>query len=145
VILPDVNLLIYAFRADAPLHSVSRAWLEGVIAGEAKFGLSKMALSALVRVTTNRRSYPLPSSLGEAFGFCDDLLAQPHCQLVEPGEHHWEIFRGLCTTTGRSGPDVTDVWYAALAIEWGCEWITFDRDFSRFPGLKYTVLGAPTA
>ena len=88
----------------------------------------KLSLSALVRIATNPRSYPVASSLDDAFGFCDDLLKQPHCQLIEPGERHWEIFRRLCVETHTRGPDVTDAWYAALAIEWACEWVTFDRD-----------------
>jgi toxin-antitoxin system PIN domain toxin len=140
VILPDVNPLVYAFRTDAPQHAASSAWLRRIIEGDQKFALSKLTLSALVRITTNRRSYPLVSSLDDAFGFCDDLLRQPHCQLIEPGERHWEIFRRLCVETSTRGPDVTDAWYAALAIEWGCEWITFDRDFLKFPGLKCTIL-----
>jgi len=142
MILPDVDLLVYAFRPDVPEHSISRSWLAGVIVGDAKFALSKMTLSALVRITTNPRSYPRPASLDEAFAFCDDLLGQPHCQVIEPGERHWDIFRRLCATTGKRGADVTDAWYAALAIEWGCEWITFDRDFIAFPGLKCTILRA---
>lgn len=140
MILPDVNPLVYAFRTDAPQHAVSSEWLKRIIEGDQKFALSKLTLSALVRITTNRRSYPLVSSLDDAFGFCDDLLRQPHCQLIEPGERHWEIFRRLCTETSTRGPDVTDAWYAALAIEWGCEWVTFDRDFLKFPGLKCTIL-----
>ena len=140
MILPDVNLLVYALRRDDPNHKVSRVWLEAVIRGDATFALSKMTLSAVVRIATNRRSYPAVSTLEDAFGFCDDLMTQPHCQLVEPGERHWAIFRRLCVETGTRGGDTTDAWYAALAIEWGCEWVTFDRDFLKFPGLKCTIL-----
>lgn len=78
-----------------------------------------------------------PTSLDVAFGFCDDLLSQPHCRVVEPGEDHWRIFERLCRDTETRGPRVTDAWLAALAIEHGCEWITLDRDFARFPGLKW--------
>jgi toxin-antitoxin system PIN domain toxin len=140
VILPDVNVLVYAFRADAIQHATSRAWLDAVIAGDASFAVSKLTLGALVRITTNRRSFPEVSTLQDAFGFCDDLLKQPHCRLVEPGEHHWDIFNRLCVATDTVGPRTTDAWYAALAIEWGCEMVTFDRDFARFPGLKCTIL-----
>jgi toxin-antitoxin system PIN domain toxin len=140
LILPDVNPLVYALRADAPHHAVSRTWLERVIAGDAIFALSKLTLGALIRITTNRRFYPVASSLDDAFGFCEDLLRQPHCRLVEPGERHWDIFRRLCIETNTRRPDTTDAWYAALAIEWGCEWVTFDRDFLKFPGLKCTIL-----
>lgn len=142
MILPDVNVLIYAFRKDMPQHAESRRWLVGVVEGDTPFGVSPAALSALVRITTNPRAYKVPSAVDEAFGFCEDLLGQPHCHVVEPGERHWAVFRRLCVETDTRGARVTDAWFAALAIESGCEWITFDRDFARFPGLKWRV---PTA
>ena len=71
-----------------------------------------------------------------------DLLGQPHCQVVEPGDRHFEIFKRLCIETDTRGPRVTDAWYAALAIEWGCEWVTLDRDYARFPR---TEVQPPTA
>ena len=140
--LPDVSVLIYAFRRDVPEHDISRRWLNKVILGDARFGISPLALAAFVRITTTSSFQPLPSSLDDALGFCDDLLGQPHCQVVEPGERHWDIFKRLCAEADIRGPRVTDAWYAALAIEWGCEWVTMDRDFARFPGLKWS---RPTA
>jgi toxin-antitoxin system PIN domain toxin len=139
MILPDVNVLIYAFRKDMHQHAVCRSWLEGVVAGDARFGISPLALSAMVRITTNPRAYRMPSPVEEAFRFCDILLAQPHCQIVEPGERHWTIFKHLCIDTDTAGARVSDAWFAALAIEWGCEWVTLDRDYARFPGLKWHV------
>jgi toxin-antitoxin system PIN domain toxin len=139
MILPDVNVLIYAFRRGVPHHDLCRRWLDRIVEGHARFGLSPLALAAVVRVTTNRQTYPNPSSIESAFGFCDDLLSQPHCQVVEPGPRHFDIFTRLCLETNTRGPLVTDTWYAALAIEWGCEWITLDRDFARFPGLKWSL------
>jgi toxin-antitoxin system PIN domain toxin len=144
MILPDVNVLIYAFHKEAPEHAVCRKWLDGVVLGDARFGISPLALSALVRITTNRRAFPNPSTLDDAFGFCDDLLGQPHCQVVEPGERHWDIFKRLCIDTKTRGPSVTDAWYAALAIEWGCEWVTLDRDYARFAGLRWLMPAAGT-
>jgi len=143
MILPDVNVLIYAFRQEVPQHAICRAWLDGVVVGIERFGVSPLALAALVRVTTNRRIYTSPSSFERAFWFCEDLLSQPHCQTIEPGERHWEIFKRLCVETETRGSDGTDAWYAALAIEWGCEWITLDRGFARFPGLRWQLPTAP--
>jgi toxin-antitoxin system PIN domain toxin len=139
MILPDVNVLIYAFRQDVSQHELCNSWLTAVVAGDSRFGLSPLTLSALVRVTTNRSMYREPSSLAEAFSFCEYCLAQPNCQIIEPGERHWGIFRRLCIETDTRGPLVTDAWYAALAIEWGCEWVTMDRDYARFPGLKWSL------
>lgn len=137
MILPDANVLIYAFRKDVPEHAISRQWLANVMEGDARFGVSPVVLSAVIRVTTNLRIFKTPSTPDDAFGFCEDLLDQPHCQIVEPGDRHWGIFKRLCIETDTRGPRVTDAWLAALAIESGCEWITFDRDFARFPGLKW--------
>jgi toxin-antitoxin system PIN domain toxin len=137
MILPDVNVLIYALRRDLPLHRICRPWLVALVSGGARFGLSLLVLSAVVRITTNTRVFRKPSTIAEAFGFCEDLLGQPHCQIVEPGERHWDIFKQLCTEIETRGPSITDAWFAALAIESGCEWVTFDRDYARFPGLKW--------
>jgi uncharacterized protein len=109
------------------------------VRGDRRFDVSTLSLAAVVRITTNTRSYRSPSTFDDVFGFCEDILSQPHCQIVEPGERHWDIFKRLCVETNTRGPRVTDAWYAALAIEWGCEWITLDRDFARFPGLKWSA------
>jgi uncharacterized protein len=138
-VLPDVNVPIYVLRRDVPQHAVCRLWAGAAVSSDARFGPSPMVLSAVVRITTNPRAFRTPSPIEEAFGFCEDLLEQPHCQVVEPGERHWDIFRRLCIATDTRGSRVTDVWFATLAIEWGCEWITLDRDYARFPGLKWQV------
>ena len=143
MILPDVNVLIYAFRKDTAQHTVCRAWLTGVVESDARFGVSPLVLSAVARITTNPRAFKMPSTNEETISFCDNLLAQPHCQIVEPGERHWDIYKRLCIETDIRGSRVTDAWFAALAIEWGCEWITFDRDHARFPGLNWQVPVAP--
>jgi len=143
MILPDVNILIYAFRKDVSQHALCRAWLTGVVMSDTRFGLSPSVLSAVVRITTNPRAFLEPSTIQEAFAFCGNLLAQPHCQVVEPGERHWDIFKRLCIATETRGSRLADAWFAALAIEWGCEWVTLDRDFARFPKLKWQVPQAP--
>lgn len=142
MILPDVNVLIYAFRQDVPQHAVCRPWLTALVTSDTRFGISPLVLSAVVRISTNPSAYRMPSKIAEAFEFCENLLGQPHCQIIEPGERHWGIFKQLCIDTDTRGRRSTDAWFAALAIEAGCEWITLDRDFARFPGLKWRIPGA---
>ncbi|HEY1940498.1 MAG TPA: type II toxin-antitoxin system VapC family toxin [Roseiarcus sp.] len=137
MILADVNVLIYAFRRDSPRHSVCKPWLDGVVRADAQFGVSPLTLSAVVRIATNPKIFSEPSVMGEVLAFCDNLLNQPHCEVVRPGERHWEIFRRLCLEAGIRGPRVADAWFAAIALERGCTWITFDRDYARFPGLDW--------
>jgi uncharacterized protein len=137
MILPDVNVLIYAFRKDSAQHPVCKRWLDDVVSGEARYGLSPLALSAVIRITTNPRAYRQPSTTAEAFAYANNLLGQPNCEAIVPGDRHWEIFDRMVMETNTRGSRVTDAWYAALAIESGCTWITYDRDFARFPGLSW--------
>jgi uncharacterized protein len=137
VILPDVNVLLYAFRADSLHHTEYRRWLEAVVNGEAAYGMSPQVLSELIRVATHPRIFARPSRRGDVTAFASILLDQPHCQIVQPGPRHWSLFLDLCRRANATGNLIQDAWLAALAIESGCEWITTDRDFARFEGLRW--------
>jgi len=137
MILPDVNVLLYAFRSDSPRHAEHRAWLQSVVSGDSAYGMSPQVLSSVIRVATHPRIFARPSRLEDALAFANLLLEQPHCQVVQPGPRHWRIFRDLCRGAQVSGNLVQDAWLAALAIESGCEWITTDRDYARFAGLRW--------
>lgn len=137
MILADVNVLIYAFRSDSVHHAVCKPWLDNIITGDAYFGISPLVLSAVARIATNPRIFKHPSTTAEVFAYCNSILNQPHCEAVEPGEQHWALFERLCVQTGTRGPRITDAWFAALAIEHACTWITYDRDYARFPGLNW--------
>ncbi|MBI5282411.1 MAG: type II toxin-antitoxin system VapC family toxin [Candidatus Solibacter usitatus] len=137
MILPDVNVLLYAFRADSTNHSAYRKWLLDLVGGPASYGLSPQVLASVVRIATHPRIFARPSTLEETLRFAGALLAPTHCQVINPGPRHWGIFSSLCTSVQAAGNLVQDAWFAALAIEHGCEWITTDRDFRRFQGLRH--------
>ena len=137
MIVPDVNVLLYAFRVDSPDHSRFKSWLESVVNSDAAYGMSPQVLASVMRIATHPRIYAQPSRWDEAEAFASILLDQPHCQLVEPGPRHWRIFCDLCRRARATGNLVQDAWFAALAIESGCEWITTDQDFARFPSLNW--------
>jgi uncharacterized protein len=136
VILIDVNVLVYAHREDAVDHRRFRKWLEARLAQPEPFGIAEIVLSGFLRVVTHPRIFHPPTPLATAIAFCRSLLDQPNAMVVRPGERHWQIFTDLCTRAGARGNLIADAFLAALAIESGCEWITTDRDFSRFPGLR---------
>jgi toxin-antitoxin system PIN domain toxin len=136
MILPDVNVLIYAFRKAAPQHFECSHWLELVLAGDARYGMSPLVLSAVIRIVTNPRAFQNPDTPENAMAYANLILNQPHCEIIRPGPRHWEIFCRLCRETNTRGDLVPDAWFAALAIESGCEWITLDRDYRKFDGLR---------
>lgn len=137
MVLPDVNVLVYAHREDTEHHGACRGWLETVINGDEAYGVSELVLSGFLRVVTHPKVFSRPSAIADALAFAEQLRDRPNCVLIEPGARHWEIFRRLCTGHGVRGNLVPDAYLAALAIESGCEWVTTDRDFSRFTGLRW--------
>jgi uncharacterized protein len=137
VILPDVNVLLYAFRPDAENHIAYRTWLDEVINGQAAYGMSPQVLASVIRLATHPRVFVRPDPLADVLAFATTILEQPHCQIVEPGPRHWGIFTRLSKSANAYGNLVQDAWLAALAIESGCEWITNDRDYARFDGLQW--------
>jgi toxin-antitoxin system PIN domain toxin len=137
VILPDVNVLLYAFRADSTHHAAALRWVDDLVNGDEAYGMSPQVLAAVVRLSTHRRVFASPSRLDDALKFARVLMQQPHCTTIASGPRHWEIFEDLCRRAAASGNLVRDAWYAALAIEAGCEWVTTDGDFARFPGLRW--------
>jgi toxin-antitoxin system PIN domain toxin len=137
VILPDVNVLLYAFRSDSVDHARYRGWLDAVVNGEEAYGMSPQVLSSVVRIATHPRIYASPSRLEGALSFARVLLAQPTCTVVQPGGRHFSLFEDLCRRAAATGNLVQDAWLAALAVEHGCEWISTDGDYARFPGLRW--------
>ena len=133
---PDVNVLVSAFREDAVHHGRCRSWLENSLSGRDRVGLSELVLSGVLRVLTHPRVFHPPTPSEAAISFVDALLAQPASLPLRPGDGHWRIFRGMCTTLRLTGNRLPDAFHAALAIEHGCEWVTLDRGFSIYPGLR---------
>jgi toxin-antitoxin system PIN domain toxin len=136
--LPDVNALVYAFRREHPRCAEYREWLERLTSGPEAYGMSDIGLAEFVRVVTRPRVYQHPDSVEAALEFADQLRARAGCVLVMPGPRHGGIFGDLCRQTSARGSFIWDAYLAALAIESGCEWITTDRDFARFPGLRWS-------
>ncbi len=137
MILPDVNVLVYAHREDAHDHPAYRDWLESAVNADSAFGLSDLVVSGFVRIVTHPRVFMPASSLADAMQFAQELRNRPNRVGVTPGRDHWRIFRRLCDAAGAKGNLVPDAFFAAMAIEHGCEWITTDGDFARFPGLRW--------
>lgn len=135
--LPDVNVLLYAARRDAPDHNRYAEWLEDLLNGSEPYAISELVLSSFTRIATNRKAFQQPSTIEEALQFADQVREQPHCVRVQPGPRHWSIFSDLCRQVKAQGNLVPDAYFAALAIESGSEWISTDSDYARFPGLTW--------
>jgi uncharacterized protein len=136
MILMDVNVLVYAHREDTTDHSAYRDWMEETINGGGGYGVSELVLSGFVRVVTHPKVFERPTDLAMALDVANQIRGQPQAVSIRPGPRHWSIFEKLLCVSEAKGNLVPDAYHAALAIESGCDWITTDRGFSRFPGLR---------
>lgn len=133
---PDVNVLVSAFREDAVHHEHCRRWLVEAVSGRDRVAVSELVLSGVLRVLTHPRVFHPPTPSGDAMAFVDSLLAQPELAPLRPGDGHWRIFRGIAVELQLTGNRLPDAYHAALAIEHGCKWVTLDRGFAIYPGLR---------
>ncbi len=138
MILPDVNVLVYAHRSDStPEHPLYAGWIERMATGPEPFALSVLVLAGFLRIVTNPRIFRPPSTLDEALGFVRELVARPTARVIAPGPNHLAIFEELCRQASATGKLVADAQYAAVAIEHGCTMVSSDADFSRFATLRW--------
>ena len=137
MIAPDVNVLLYAFREESERHGEFRAWLEAVLNGRERVALFEPVLAAVMRIATHPGIYRTPSPRAVVEDFVDACLAAPGAFAVRPESRHWELFRELCQRADCRGNLVQDAYLAALALEHNCTYITTDRDYSRFPRLRW--------
>jgi hypothetical protein len=137
MLLADVNVFIYAHRRDAVDHERFRDWLAAQLSSSSTFAVSELILSSVVRVITNPSIYGDATPLPDALKFVEQVRTSPRTVRIEAGPRHWQIFADLCQQVSAKGNLVAACYYAALAIEHGCEWISVDRHFAQFPGLRW--------
>ena len=137
MIIVDANLLIYAYDAGATQHKKAREWVEEAFSGAETIGLPWQAVYAFLRFMTNRRLPGARFTAEQASLVVDSWLEQPNVQMLMPGDQHWSMLRRMLIEGQASGTLVSDAVIAALAIEYGGVLHTADRDFARFPGLRW--------
>jgi len=137
VIVLDANLLLYAYDSDSDKHAKARAWVEQIFSGASPVGLPWQTIAAFMRIVTNPRLSGKRFTAAEAVEIVDQWVNQPNVRLLGPGDHHWSFLRQMIVDGQAHGPLVTDAQLAALTIEYGGTLHTTDRDFSRFPGLRW--------
>ncbi len=138
MLLPDVNVLVAAHREAAPVHAGARRWLVAALESGEPVALCQPVVSGFVRVSTSPRVFAPPSTLEEVFSFVRHLARHPATLWLNPGRQHLALFEELCGAGDARGDLVSDAAIAALAVEAGATVVTYDRDFARFPGLRWS-------
>jgi hypothetical protein len=136
MLIPDVNVLVGAFREDAPEHRPLAEWRNGLVNADAAFGVSDLVLAGFLRIVTHPRLFSPPTPLSRALAFTQAFRSARGAVPLVPGERHWAILTRLCREVSAQGNLIPDAWLAALAIESGSEFVTLDGDYARFPGLR---------
>jgi toxin-antitoxin system PIN domain toxin len=137
MIAPDVNVLLYAFREDSERHAECHVWLQDALNGTEPVALFEPVLAAVLRIATHPGIFKPPSPRDEVEAFIDTCLAAPAATAFRAEAGHWAIFRDLCTSADCRGNLIQDAYLAALALQHNCTYVTTDRDYARFPRLRW--------
>lgn len=135
----DANVLIYAVNSDDQHHRAAKTWLDQALSGGAAVGFCWPVILAFVRLVTKQGLFPQPLDPDAAIEIVDEWLAQPAARLVHPTARHLDVLSRLLADLGSAGNLVNDAHLAALAVEHRAAVVTFDRDFGRFDGVRWTI------
>jgi toxin-antitoxin system PIN domain toxin len=137
VILPDLNLILYAHNRDALHHTAAHDWWEGLLNGTEPVAIPWIVALGFIRLVTHRSAMITPMSPATAMAYVRAWFARSNVERLDPGPQHVDLLDRLLSSTGTGGNLTTDAHLAALAIEHQCELHSNDNDFARFPGLRW--------
>jgi uncharacterized protein len=137
VIVFDANVLIYAYDSSSAYHTKARVWVEDTFSGMEAVGIPWHAITAFLRIMTNKRLPGERFTLAQACQIVEGWLMRHNVRPLSPGEQHWSLLRSMLIEGKAPGALANDAQIAALAIEYGGVLYTADRDFARFPGLRW--------
>lgn len=138
MILPDANLLLYAYDSDSPCHKVAARWWTGLLSGHEPVGLCAVVMFSFLRLSTHPKVFDRPLTVAEATTRIRSWIERPNVRVLYPGPKHLDIVCVLLAAAGTGGNLVSDAQIAALALEYGAEIHSADTDFARFRGVKWT-------
>jgi uncharacterized protein len=138
MILPDLNIILYAYNRGSASHLPAKEWWESALSNPRPVGLCWAVMLGFIRLSTQRGVFREPLPVSSACGEVRSWLSQPQVSILEPGRRHASIVFDLLERLGVAGNLTTDAHLAALAIEHQCELFSTDGDFTRFPGLHWT-------
>ena len=139
--LVDANVLLYAVNSDAEQHRTARAWLDDALAGRETVAFAWTVVLAFIRLSTHPAVFPLPLSPDDAVSTLETWLAQPSAMVIDPTARHLGVVAGMLAEAGTAGNLVADAHLAAMAVEHGAELVSFDADFRRFAGVRWSRPG----
>lgn len=143
--LVDANVLLYAVNEDAPLHATARRWLDSALVGPDRVAFTWIVLLAFLRLSTHPAVFPEPLEIRDAAAIVEGWLGAPSAVVLHPTDRHIDVLSGLLGPTGTAANLVNDAHLAALALEHGGVVVSFDNDFGRFSGLRWSTPREPSS
>jgi toxin-antitoxin system PIN domain toxin len=138
MIVPDLNLLLYAHNRSVPQHAAARAWWSKLMNGGQDIGLPEPVLFGFLRITTQRGILAAPLPLQQALGIVRGWLDWPRLRVLYGTAGSLRRALELTETLGVAGRLTTDIQIAALTMEYRGSLHSADTDFARMPGLRWS-------
>lgn len=137
-VLVDANLILWAHHRQFDQHQAARSWWASTLSTTQVVGLPWPTVLAFVRLSTHPRVLARPIDVSTAYSVVEGWLGRPNVFNPTPTDRHAELYGQMLRGGHAAGNHAMDAHLAALAVEWGLELVTADRDFGRYPGLRWS-------
>jgi len=135
--LIDASLVIWAHHEQFTQHQSAKRWWATTLTSTPSVGIPWPTIVAFVRISTHPRALSRPLDVSTAYGVVEEWLTRTNVFLPVPTDRHAMLYGAMLRTGKAAGNHTTDAHLAALAVEWGLEVMSADRDFARYPGLRW--------
>jgi uncharacterized protein len=137
MIVPDANLLLYAYDSASRFHEPAASWWRGCLSAVEPVGLCSVVLFAFLRVGTSRRAFANPLSIEEASDHIRSWLERSVTEFLPTQES--DVLQALLwlEAAGSGGDLTSDALIAAIAHRHRASVHTADTDFARFPDVRW--------
>jgi len=136
LIIPDINLLLYAYNANGEFHEEAKTWWQGVIDGEELVGFPHDVLFGFVRIASHS-SFTSSIEVEAADEVVGEWLNLPHARILLPDAAHFARAVDLLKMAGGRGAMLSDAVLASYAIANRACLCSTDNDFARFPDVDW--------
>ena len=138
MIIPDANLLLYAYDEESPFHEGAKIWCERVMTGPDPVVLLPAVIFGFVRIATHPKVFASPLSVQEAETHVMSWLALPHVRVMDMLDEDVKSALSLLRAAGTAGNLTSDAQIAAVGVRLDATVHTADLDFARFRGVRFS-------
>jgi toxin-antitoxin system PIN domain toxin len=137
MMVPDTNLLVYAYDSESPFHPAAKIWWQNALSGREPIGVPWVVILGFTRIMSHPSICTQPLGTEVIRGIVNTWIDRPQVRILSVSGDSLPRFFDLLHDIRLGGNLTTDALIALHAFEHSATVYSTDHDFNRFPGLKW--------